>query len=204
LPTGVDPAEAELPSIFDPRGAYTIGKADPVLLFVGRLGEEKNIQLIFEAMPEILKSYPLAKLMIVGDGPYMEELQNLSKQLKLENSVRFTGMLDRRKTFSCFQASDIFMFASTTDTQGLVINEAGIEAKPIVFVDEFISPITINKKTGLKAPGSAKGLANAAIRLIGNPELRKSYGEAAQKEAKKITIEKQAAKLAVYYETLLK
>lgn len=203
LPTGIDPAETELPSGYDPREELGIPKQAPLLLFVGRLGEEKNIQLILRSMLEILDTHPETQLLLVGDGPYKDALEQLSQELDLRGNINFTGMLSRADTFACFKTADIFVFPSTTDTQGLVINEAGYEAKPIVYIDDMISPITIDHKTGLKSHNTAHGLAQAITKLIGKPELAKKYGQAARAEAKKITISKQAQKLIEFYKSVV-
>lgn len=203
LPTGIDPAETELPSDYDPREELGIPKDAPLLLFVGRLGEEKNIQLILRAMLQILENHPETQLLLVGDGPYREDLEQLSEELDLRGNINFTGMLSRGDTFNCFKTADMFVFPSTTDTQGLVINEAGFEAKPIVYIDDMISPITINGVTGIKSHNTARSLAQAITKLIEKPELRRKYGQAARTEAKKITIAKQAHKLIQLYKSVI-
>jgi 1,2-diacylglycerol 3-alpha-glucosyltransferase len=201
LPTGIDLEEAKAKTDYNPRDRYKI-KNSPLLLFVGRLGKEKNIQLIIKSMPKIIKQSPMTQLLIVGDGPYSEELHNLVEDLKIKKNVHFTGMLDRSDTFACFKSADIFCFASTTDTQGLVLNEAAIESKPIVFLDDEISPLAEDKKTGIKAVNTTKSFSDACLELIKNSELSKNYGKNAKKMAMEITIEKQSKKLLGIYKKI--
>jgi glycosyltransferase involved in cell wall biosynthesis len=201
LPTGIDLEEAKAKTDYNPRDRYKI-KNSPLLLFVGRLGKEKNIQLIIKSMPKIIKQSPMTQLLIVGDGPYSEELHNLVEDLKIKKNVHFTGMLDRSDTFACFKSADIFCFASTTDTQGLVLNEAAIESKPIVFLDDEISPLAEDKKTGIKAVNTTKSFSDACLELIKNSELSKNYGKNAKKMAMEITIEKQSKKLLDIYKKI--
>jgi glycosyltransferase involved in cell wall biosynthesis len=201
LPTGIDLEEANAKTDYNPRDRYKI-KNSPLLLFVGRLGKEKNIQLIIKSMPKIIKQSPMTQLLIVGDGPYSEELHNLVEDLKIKKNVHFTGMLDRSDTFACFKSADIFCFASTTDTQGLVLNEAAIESKPIVFLDDEISPLAEDKKTGIKAVNTTKSFSDACLELIKNSELSKNYGKNAKKMAMEITIEKQSKKLLDIYKKI--
>jgi glycosyltransferase involved in cell wall biosynthesis len=111
-------------------------------------------------------------------------------------------MLDRADTFACFKSADIFCFASTTDTQGLVLNEAAIESRPIVFLDDEISPLAEDKKTGIKALNNTKSFSEACLELIKNTELSKRYGKNAKKMAMKITIEKQSKKLIEIYKNI--
>jgi glycosyltransferase involved in cell wall biosynthesis len=201
LPTGIDLEEAKAKTDYNPRDRYKI-KNSPLLLFVGRLGKEKNIQLIIKSMPKIIKQSPMTQLLIVGDGPYSEELHNLVEDLKIKKNVHFTGMLDRSDTFACFKSADIFCFASTTDTQGLVLNEAAIESKPIVFLDDEISPLAEDKKTGIKAVNTTKSFSDACLELIKDSELSKKYGKNAKKMAMEITIEKQSKKLLDIYKKI--
>ena len=203
LPTGIDLQELNIKTDFEPRRYYQIDSDSPLLLFVGRLGKEKNIQLIIRSMPKILEHQPDTKLVIVGDGPYSEELKELAESVGVRQNIVFTGMLDRAKTFACFKASDIFCFASLTDTQGLVLNEAAIVSKPIVFLDPEISPLAEDKVTGILAKNTTTSFATACNRLIGNKNLAADYGKKAKNIAMTITIDKQAKKLLKIYSDII-
>lgn len=202
LPTGIDLDEAQAVTDFNPRDKYKIAKDAPLLLFVGRLGKEKNIQLIIKSMPKILAQNPNTRLLIVGDGPYAEELKTLAKELRLSKNITFAGLFDRAKTFASFKAADIFCFASMTDTQGLVLNESAIESKPVVFLDHEISPLAQDGKTGIQAKNTTTSFANACLKLINNKDLAKKYGENAKKLALDISIEKQSKKLVNIYKEI--
>lgn len=204
LPTGIDTSEATQNSHFDPRRHFDLPQGSPLMLFVGRLGEEKNIQLILRSLPKILDKNPDTNLLIVGDGPYGHELHELTKELDVEKNVFFTGMLDRPKTLACFRSADLFCFASTTDTQGLVLNEAATAGKPIVYLDEEISPILENGISALRAKNSTTSFATNCNKLISNPIFAKKLGNNAKKLAKQITIQKQTKKLLDLYLGLLK
>jgi glycosyltransferase involved in cell wall biosynthesis len=203
LPTGIDLQELDIKTTFEPRHYYQIASDSPLLLFVGRLGKEKNIQLIIRSMPKILESNPGAKLLIVGDGPYGEELKELAETTGAKQNIVFAGMLDRAKTFACFKTSDIFCFASLTDTQGLVLNEAAIVSKPIVFLDSEISPLTKDKATGILSKNSVSSFAAACNKLIDNKDLAATYGKKAKSIAMTITIDKQAKKLLKIYSDIV-
>lgn len=203
LPTGIDLQELDIKTDFKPRQSYQIASDSPLLLFVGRLGKEKNIQLIIRSMPKILESSPGAKLLIVGDGPYSEELKELAEATGVRQNIVFTGMLNRAKTFACFIASDIFCFASLTDTQGLVLNEAAIVSKPIVFLDPEISPLAEDKVTGILAKNSVSSFTTACNRLIDDKDLAADYGKKAKSIAMTITIDKQAKKLLKIYSDIV-
>ncbi len=203
LPTGIDVVEATQGDKFNPKHHFSLPDNSPLLLFVGRLGQEKNIQLVLRAMPKILDKNPGTNLLIVGDGPYAPELRELAKEIGIGTNVYFTGMLDRPKTFACFRAADVFCFASTTDTQGLVLNEAAIEGKPIVYIDGEISPIVKDGVSAIQAKNTTTSFAAACNKLISNPKLATKLGKNAKKFAKNITIDKQAEKLLNLYNSLL-
>ena len=202
LPTGIDLEETKIETNFKPRKVFNIEDDDPLLLFVGRLGKEKNIQLIIKSMPKIIDKNPNAKLMVVGDGPYSGDLKGLASELNLTENIIFTGMLDRDKTFACFKAADIFCFASMTDTQGLVLNEAAIERKPIIFIDADISPLAKDKITGIQAKNTIRSFSESCTKLINSPVLARKYGQTAHKLAMSMTIEKQTKKLVALYSQL--
>lgn len=203
LPTGIDLNEAKLGKDIDIRATFGIDKHAPLLLFVGRLGVEKNIQLIIKSMPRILAENPDAVLLIVGDGPYAEDLRQLASSLGVEKNIKFAGMQKRDVAFASFAGSDIFCFASLTDTQGLVLNEAGIKSKPIVFVDEGISPLAQDGVTGIKTKNTAASFAKACNKLINDKDLAEKYGKKANQIAHTITIQKQAEKLLKIYKELV-
>ncbi len=172
-------------------------------LVQGLIGKEKNIQLIIRSMPKILEHHPDVKLLIVGDGPYSEELKELAEATGVRQNIVFAGMLDRAKTLACFKTSDIFCFASLTDTQGLVLNEAAIVSKPIVFLDPEISPLAEDKVTGILAKNSVTSFAAACNRLIDDKDLAADYGKKAKSIAMTITIDKQAKKLLKIYSDIV-
>lgn len=203
LPTGIDPHEAGQHTDFDPRERYGIDTDAPIILFVGRLGEEKNIQLLLRAFAHNVKLMPQARLLVVGNGPYHDELVKLSEDLGIDQLTTFTGTLGRSETFACFKAANVFAFPSLTDTQGLVINEAAYSKKPIVFCDPEISPLTLDGKTGLQAKPTVQDLAAKLAELIKNPDRANEFGEQAHNQAKKITISEQAQKLETIYQDLI-
>ncbi|MDP4038838.1 MAG: glycosyltransferase [bacterium] len=203
LPTGIDKSELNLKTKYNIRKNHNLKSSQPLLLFVGRLGKEKNIDLIIKAMPIVLKKFPGAKLVIVGGGPYKKDLKTLINKLKISGSVILTGMLDRAEIIQVFRESDIFVFPSLTDTQGLVINEACMTSKPVVFVDDMISELTINKFNGLKSSNNKEDLAKKIIYLFKNLDLAKKMGENGFKLVKRFTVEKQTKKLEKAYQKLI-
>lgn len=113
-----------------------ISSRDKVLTFVGRLGKEKSVDFLIECHKEIIKKNKNAKLLIIGDGPEMDTFVDQVKQLKIENSVIFTGKVSLTEIPLYYQLSDIFVTASTTETQGLTVIEAMAASIPVVCIDD--------------------------------------------------------------------
>ena len=137
IPTGIDI------SPFDPKNFTTKQKQDlkmkygikddeKVVLFLGRIGEEKSIDKIIEAMPELFSSVPKAKLVIVGDGPAKEALIEQVKKLNIEDRVVFTGSVPWENVPLYYSIGDVFVNASLTETQGLTFIEAMASGLPVV------------------------------------------------------------------------
>lgn len=203
ISTGVNLDEPALHSTIDMRAGYDIPDQAFVLTYVGRLGQEKNIELIFQSLPRIIKELPATSLLIVGDGPYRNKLVDLVEKLNLHNHVIFTGMLARAETLSCFKAADIFVFPSLTETQGLVINEACAVSKPIIFIDDTISNLTRDGINGFKVRNNVVDFAKKTIILLKDNNLRQEFGYHSGELAQQHTAAAQTKKLEQVYSELI-
>jgi 1,2-diacylglycerol 3-alpha-glucosyltransferase len=96
----------------------------PVLLSLSRLAYEKNIQEVVGSLPAILEEVPTAQLLIVGDGPARTSLENQVHDLGLEANVQFAGEINNDQVYRYYQAADLFVSASDTESQGLTYIEA--------------------------------------------------------------------------------
>jgi glycosyltransferase involved in cell wall biosynthesis len=138
LPTGL-PAE----SFTQGDGARFRKKFDlppdrPLLLYVGRVAFEKNIDFLLRMFVRLRMSRPDALFVIAGEGPALPHLNKLARELGVESQVRFIGYLDRRTELpDCYAAGDAFVFASRTETQGLVLLEAMAQGTPVVSTAEL-------------------------------------------------------------------
>ena len=102
------------------------------LVSVSRLGAEKNIDELIEYIPSLLQNDAEIKLIIVGDGPYRSTLEEKVHSLKLENNVIFTGMIAPNEVYKYYQLGNVFVCASTSETQGLTYIEALASRMPMV------------------------------------------------------------------------
>lgn len=183
--------------------SYNIDASDPLLLFVGRIGKEKNIELIIRSLPLIIEKLSKVKLAIIGQGTNQKNLRKLAKRYNVLNNVIFTGYVSDEIRISAYRECDIFTFASVTDTQGLVLNEAALFAKPIVFIDDKISPVAVDKVTGLKSSNNRRDYAQKIINLLNDCELKRQLGLNAQKIINTYSGSAQAKKLAKIYNHLI-
>ncbi|HEX5803449.1 MAG TPA: glycosyltransferase [Azospira sp.] len=115
------------------RAALGIPPERPVALYVGRLAHEKNIEFLIDAVRRARAEVPDLLLLIAGEGPAGETLKQRVDALELNRSVRFVGYLDRQRQLpDCYAAADLFVFASRTETQGLVLIEAMAAGVPVM------------------------------------------------------------------------
>lgn len=201
LPTGIDWTEVRLPTSYNLRKEYNITADAKILLYVGRIGVEKNLQLAIRALQHILPKAPQTYLVLAGPGSTLEiaKFKALATELKVEDNVVFTGVLNRSEVMGAFASSNIFVFPSIADTQGLVINEACALGKPIVYVDDKISSLTENNHNGYHAKNNPRDFAAKCLKLIEDPELCTRFGKASALLAQSQSGEGQAKKLLKLY-----
>lgn len=155
-----------------------IPETHKILLSVGRLGKEKSFDFLIEMFKYVVKNEPQTHLVIVGQGQEELNLRKLVKKLALEKSVHFTGKLDNKVVPSSYSDADIFVFASSSETQGLTVLEAAASGLPLVVVDDpAFSNIALENRNALKSPLNQKIFALSVIRLLSQPEMRKKFGE---------------------------
>lgn len=136
IPNGIDFARFKRPLSTEEKLAlrqeWHIPKENKVIVTVGRVGKEKNLDEILLNVATLMKERKDITLMIVGDGPYKQTLQERVKEMGIERSVVFTGMIDQKVLYRYYKSGDIFVSASTSETQGLTYIEALANEIPIV------------------------------------------------------------------------
>jgi glycosyltransferase involved in cell wall biosynthesis len=205
LPTGIEVNEFANLDRDWLRSTYKIGNNKKILLHVGRLGAEKNIEFLFNAAAKIIKNMPEVVLVLVGTGPKLADLKQLARQLGISESVIFTGLLPREEVVKAYGGSDLFIFASLTETQGLVLGEAKAAGLPIVAVkasgaQEMVKSGSDGILTGL----NLEEFQQAIIALLDNPVQRNLFSINAIQNIKEISSQACAAKLANSYHSLVK
>jgi glycosyltransferase involved in cell wall biosynthesis len=142
-------------------------------LYIGRIGKEKNIDLLASALPEIFGKDPLARLLVVGEGPHKTELQDSIQERGLADKVVWMNYQPRSMLPAIYSAADVFTFPSKTETQGLVTIEALLCGTPVVGVNEMgTAEILEGNKGGFLTEDTPSDYAEKVLQLIQNPELR--------------------------------
>ena len=153
VPTGIDVEKFYKENnrkinILEKRKELGINKDDFVILFVGRIGTEKNIELLLSSMKSFVTEK--IKLLIVGDGPSLLDYQNYCIKNKINDNVIFTGKVPWENISDYYIISDVFATASHTETQGLTVIEAMAASLPVICInDESFTDTVINNLNGL-------------------------------------------------------
>jgi glycosyltransferase involved in cell wall biosynthesis len=114
------------------RSQYGIGPIDPVVLFVGRMVYQKGPDLLVEAIPHILKYYPNAKVVFVGDGEMRGSVEHKARQMGVSHATRFLGYHNGWRLADLYKASDVVCIPSRNEPFGIVVLEAWSAGKPVV------------------------------------------------------------------------
>ncbi len=150
IPSGID-VDRYLASKSDGRiglrESLGISPAECVLLFVGRLAKEKNIEELFAFLKN---TDPTQRMLIVGDGPYRNDLENIARQMGVWERLIFTGMVLPSQIPDYYAAGDIFVSASSSETQGLTYIEAMASGLPLLCrADDCLNGVISNGVNGL-------------------------------------------------------
>jgi glycosyltransferase involved in cell wall biosynthesis len=178
-PTHVVPTGLDLPLYRDADGAgfrRALGIAPdvPLALHLGRLAHEKNVGFVISAFARVHARMPTARLLIAGEGPATADLQAQVARLGLAEAVTFIGYLtDRRSVAACYAAADAFLFASQTETQGLVLLEAMASGTPVVSVAALGAVEVLPETSGaVVVPPDVVAFGDAAGAVLGDADRR--------------------------------
>lgn len=181
----------------------------PKLIYTGRLAEEKGLQNIIEIAPELIKNYADLKIILIGTGPYKQNLDSMVKKLKIEEHILFLGFIPNEKLHEYLSLGDIYVFPSQA-LEGLPISliEAMASSLPIVASRSGgIQTLIKNNYNGLLfEPGRPKKLLNKIEYLLDNPKIAQKLGQKAREDAiKHYSKESMVSKtIDVYYNTTKK
>lgn len=205
LPTGLDLAEFTAGD----RQAFChklgIDPSRRLLIYVGRVAHEKNIELLLEVTDKLRHSHPDVLLVVAGEGPARSHLKAISKQRNLQDHVCFIGYLERGQAlWDCYASGHVFVFASTTETQGLVLLEAMAMGIPVVGVPALGARDVLREGAGaLLAPAVSEPFAQSVQRLLDDPVLHAQLSARAREYATGWSNLAMTDKLLDIYQTLV-
>lgn len=203
LPTGVDGLpEGTDQDAADFRAQWGIAADDVLVSYIGRLGSEKNLELLIPMIERVLESEPKAKLLFVGDFEFGDELKELARASAAKDRIVFTGMLPRETLGAIYGTSSVFVFPSLTDTQGLVLHEAAHAGLPIVLIDRDLSLVLLDGESGFVADNTPESLAESVVTILGDAQLRERFGARSRELAEGCTELGQTEKLIELYQSL--
>ncbi len=180
-------------------------KEDPILLFVGRLGREKSVDFLIKSFKHVFSKIPKSHLVIIGEGPDRKKLERLSARLKVSKNTHFLGRVDSSEIHRAYKDASVFVFSSTTETQGLVVPEALASGVPVVAIDDPAYECVEDGKNGYLVKKDSKEFADKILSILENPELQSKMSEYASKSAEKFSVKSTVDLLeGVYYELLEK
>jgi 1,2-diacylglycerol 3-alpha-glucosyltransferase len=197
VPTGIRGADFQ-----NGRTREELREGEEVCLYVGRLAHEKSLDVLVRVFAGIHAQRPNTRFWLVGDGPARAALEQQVAEAGLREVTRFFGFVERSSLKDFVASSRLFLFASQTETQGLVVLEAQAGGLPVVAVrasgvDEAVDPGV----TGFMVePGDEQGMVEHALRLLGDPELHKEFSQAAEKWSAEFSIEQMGAALVRTYQ----
>lgn len=159
------------------REKYNIGDDAIVLVTISRLTEEKNVLFLAQQVSRVLKDDDAVIFLCVGEGDQGEEMRDIFEKNGVVDRVVFTGKSERGDVKDYLVAGDIFVYASTSETQGTIVTENMYAGRPIVGVDmQGVSSLIEHEVTGLKT-AEDDTFSTAVKHLVNSKDLREQYGK---------------------------
>lgn len=222
IASGVDEKEFENADGAEIRKKFGIADDETVLFFIGRITAEKNVEFLMKAVVKFLvgnnKVHPVksadggaeqfnrVKFLVCGEGDMIESMQEIAREAGVLDHVIFAGVVSASERKNYFAASDILVYSSKSETQGMIISEALYMGLPVVAVNATgVKDLVTNQVDGLLVKENEEEFASAIERLANDGELRKKFSQNAKRIAKEnYTSEICAKKLLNIYEQTIK
>lgn len=159
------------------RRALGIADDEFVLISLGRLGNEKNTEELISFFANVQKKHPNTRLLIVGDGPNRANLEKITLELGLKEKVIFTGMVEPSEVQKYYKLGDLYVSASTSETQGLTYAEAAANKLPLLCrEDPVLKDVIVSGQNGYEYTNEDEFERSLEF-IINNPEWRTKAGE---------------------------
>ncbi len=184
VPTGVEEEFFQNPDRKKIRNKYDIKENEILLILVSRLTQEKNIEFLFQSIIKVLNNNKTAKFLVSGDGYLLPKLRILAQKNELQERIIFEGIIKKENLKNYYSAGDIFVYASKSETQGMIISEAMYMGLPIVAVDATgICDLVQNNANGFLVQENEDEFSQAVQKLIDDKTLRDNFSKASKKIA---------------------
>ena len=185
------------------RGSLGLAAAAPVLGYVGRVRREKGLDLLIQALPSVVVSFPAVRLLIVGDGPDAGVMRELARREGVMDRVVWLGMREKRETWRLLTALDVALVPSRFEGFGLAAAEAQAAGLPVVAADvDGLREVIADGETGILVPREDPGaFAAAIVRLLGAPEMAGDMGrKGRERVAELFTVARFARATLAFYD----
>jgi 1,2-diacylglycerol 3-alpha-glucosyltransferase len=205
LPTGIDSTLFATGNGTAFRERLGIPVHHKVLLNVSRIAFEKNIGLLLEMFADLHARWPDTHLVIAGEGPARKACMEQANALRLQDNISFVGYLDRRAELAdCYHAADLFVFASRTETQGLVLLEAMAAGLPVVSIAAMGTVDVLKQGEGASiTDGSVRDFSDRVSALLQDPARLQNLSHAAVRYAGTWDSHQCALRMLAFYHSLL-
>jgi 1,2-diacylglycerol 3-alpha-glucosyltransferase len=202
LPTGIVAADFEHGDGEGFRRKLGIHPDKKVLVNVSRIAFEKNIGLLLLMFKELHDRFDNVHMIIAGEGPARKTYMEQAEQLQLSDSISFVGYLNRAtELVDCYHAADVFVFASKTETQGLVLLEAMAAGTPVVALAEMGTRDVLKDYQGaLITDGSVEDFSSKVMAVLSDDALHKELSLSARHYAQTWDSKRLAAELLDFYQ----
>lgn len=210
VPTGVQEELFQNPDKGSIRKKFGLSDSDIVILTISRLTEEKNVEFILRSIEMILDGADASiknslKFIVGGEGYSKNKLEQFAKDKDIAERIIFSGLVGHQELKDYFAASDIFVYASKSETQGMVVSEAMFCGLPIVAVNATgVSSLVLHKGNGFLVKEDENDFSQAVLKLAADKDLRQKFSQISRKIARdNFTSLVTAEKLLAVYASLI-
>ncbi len=174
--------------------------------YVGRLAPEKNLSFLAEAVERFVTQTPGADFLVVGSGPSERQVREVFTEQGSAGRLHLVGSLEGQELIDAYHAIDTFVFASRTETQGMVLTEAMAAGKPVVAIDApGIREVVRDRQNGRLIDSEDAEAFAEALREVArsSPEQKRAHSQAARATAQAFSMQKCARRLVEVYGKVL-
>ena len=179
--------DGEIDPYHDVKKHFGFGVYDPLFVFVGRMVYQKGVDMLIEAIPLVLRKYPNARFVLIGDGYMKAELETKVRAMNLNSNVIFTGYVSNEWKTKIMKAADAIIVPSRNEPFGIVVLEAWSCRKPVIATcNTGAGELIWHKYNGIKVYPTPESIAWGIEEIIKNPEEARLMGERGREIAERI------------------